>query len=109
MNTYKPMLNSPLIVSILLGRFSACVGSVVAPIYFALFVLSRTQPANRPELAEVVLPSLLPEVGLALGMVGIALAYLGRRPAPNVCILGLVLNAIPLALAVALRFLAVGS
>jgi hypothetical protein len=108
MNTSKPLLNTPLIVSILLGRFSVWLGSVVAPIYLALFILTRTQAATRPELAGMTLPVLLPEVGLCLGMTGIFFAFLGRRPTPNVCLFGLALNAISMALAVSLRLMPAG-
>lgn len=108
MDTTKPMLNTPLIVSILLGRFSVWLGSVVAPIYLALFVLTRTQAVNRPALTEMALPVLLPEVGLGLGLAGVVLAFLGRRPTPSGCLYGLVINAIPMSLAVAMRLMPVG-
>jgi hypothetical protein len=93
--------------SLLLGRFSAWLGAVVAPIYLALFVLAATHPAaERPALVGLSLSLVLPIVGLVLGALGGALAWLFRRPVSIGCVAGMMLHATALALAAALPWVA---
>lgn len=104
MTTLRPLYATPPTGSVLLGRFSVWFGSVVLPIYLALFVLALTRSLDRPE-AGLDLPPWLPEIGLALGALGFAFARLLRRRVPTACLAGLVLNAIPMLMAWALPLL----
>jgi hypothetical protein len=106
----KPWLNPAGIGSILLGRFSAWLGALVAPTYLALFVLAATHPASdRPALAALSLSPVLPTAGLALGVLGLMLGRLAGRAVPPGCVAGVMLHASALALAAALPWVLAGA
>jgi hypothetical protein len=73
----------------LLGRFSLWLGVVAAPFYGAAYVLLT----SRPRAGHFVLSPVLPEVGLALALVGLALAAAARVRSPRSCLAGAALNA----------------
>ncbi len=104
MTTAKPLLRTPPTGAILLGRFAVWFGAAVMPIYLALFVLLLTRPPERP-VEFIDLPPWLPEIGVFLSGLGWVLARLTRRRVPLACLAGLILNAIPLLMALVLPLL----
>ncbi len=98
MTVLKPSLNALQVIPILLGRFSAWLGAVVAPVYVAVDLLGRT-PGSHLHQELLGLPLVWPQVGLGLAVAGLALARALRRPVPAVVLVGLALNAVPMAMA----------
>jgi ABC-type spermidine/putrescine transport system permease subunit II len=82
-------------VGLLLGNFSVWWGFCTLPIYVVAFVL--THPA-RGGADLIVLPIEVPGIGLALAALGLTLAG-GQKQESLPAVLGFVLNAIPMALA----------
>jgi hypothetical protein len=98
-----PNLNLMGCVSRVLGQASMCMGAVVALVWSVLFVLIvRHVGVFRGEGPPMALPIEPPIIGLSLGILGLGVAQAGRQPSTGTAIVGLALNAVALALAVAL-------
>lgn len=99
MTVLKLSRNALQIAAILLGRFSAWLGAVVAPLYVAVELLGRTPSAFTHE--ELLgLPLVWPQVGLGLALLGLALTTVTQRPVPLGVRVGLALNGLPMLMAV---------
>lgn len=107
MTTYNPIQKPATIGSLMLGNFSTFWGFVVAPLYVVGFVLilpNVMNHGNTPGPASG-LPLELPFIGLFLGVVGLALSRYASRATLLPSMLGIVLNGVPMALALALWIL----
>ncbi len=90
-------------VSLLLGQASALLGLMIMLGWMLAFVLVVPQKAvGWAAGPRLMLPFEPPLIGLMLGALGLAAARLTHQPIARFSIAGLVFNAIPLALAVAL-------
>jgi hypothetical protein len=92
------------VVAILLGKFSAWMGAVMAPLYGVAFVIGLTQ-SGLGRTAVVTLSTLPPEVGLVLAVVSWMMAVVGHRPISTSAAVGVVLNASALTLAAVMPML----
>jgi hypothetical protein len=105
MTTNGELRKSVAFVSMLLGNFAAWWGFFVLPIYAVGFMmlLPYSQAGAAAPLAGAFLPLELPLIGLALAVVSLitSLAEGGRRISVP-AVLGLVLNALPMVLALVL-------
>jgi hypothetical protein len=94
----------------LAGNFAALWGFFVAPIYLVGFGLLLPYVSRGiPVMGQViVLPIELPLIGVILATLGLLLPQDAGRGTRTACLLGLVLNAVPLALAAILWTLKAG-
>jgi hypothetical protein len=100
-----PLRNSIAYVGMLLGNFSAWWGFCTLPIYIVGFVLLHH---GRGTGGPMTLPIEVPLIGLSLAVLGLLLAGGGRRETlPGV--VGFVLNAVPMVLALMLWTLSGGA
>ncbi len=104
MNTNNTLNKTFGISSCLLGNLSLWWGMLITAIYALGFALLLPQAmstsASTPPLA---LPYEFPLIGLALAVIGGLCARVCHHSVAGSCLAGLVLNAIPLTLAIALR------
>jgi hypothetical protein len=99
----KPTLNMMGCVSRILGQASMCMGAIVALAWSVMFVMiARHSGAFRGEGLGMTLPIEPPIIGLSLGVLGLTAAQLGEQPSTGTAMIGLILNALALALALAL-------
>ena len=104
MNGTRTVPNAWEMGAILLGRFSAWMGSVVGPIYGVGCVIRLTQ-TGLGRTGIVTLSTLPPEVGLALAVASWMMAAAGHRPITGSAAMGVVLNALALSLAALMRMM----
>ncbi len=102
MNGTRTVPNAWEVGAILLGRFSAWMGAVVAPIYGVGFVIGLTQ-TGLGRTGFITLSTLPPEVGLALALTSWTMAAAGHRPLTTSAAIGVILNALALSLAALMR------
>jgi hypothetical protein len=105
MTTRHALRHSITYIAMLLGNFAAWWGFFVLPVYAVGFVMLQPYRLRAADVAvtEGTLPLELPLIGLTLAALGLVLGAEADRQARIPCWLGLVLNAIPLALALLLR------
>jgi hypothetical protein len=101
MTVFTPLKKTLTFVGLLLGNFSVWWGFCTLPIYVVGFVLLQQ---TRGTGGAMTLPMELPLIGLALAGLGIILAG-GEKRETVPGLIGFVLNAIPMLLAVALSSL----
>lgn len=98
MNGTRTVPNAWEMGTLLLGRFSAWMGSVVVPIYFVGFMIRLTQ-AGLGRSGMMTLSMLPPEVGLGLAVASWMMATAGHRPISVSSAVGVVLNSAALSMA----------
>jgi hypothetical protein len=105
MMAHKTMIRSGEVISYVLGQASIWWGLMLLVGYNVGFALLLPRPGHAGTAPQLQLPVELPLVGLLLG--ALAWAFVRRQPRPFVgyAVAGLVLNAIPLAFALILRWL----
>src|SRR6185503_16351582 len=103
MRTERLVPKTAWFVSLLLGHASVLLGLMLALGWAFAFVLIVPQKSvSWAAGPQSLLPVEPPLIGLALGSVGLALALKYRQPVARFSVAGLVLNAVPLFLAVVL-------
>lgn len=103
----NPQRSTVSVGSLMLANFATMWGTVLAPIYVVGFGLMLPNALNGTDGVSV-LPLELPLIGLILGVAALSLSRCKGRPWTLPCILGVVLNTIPTALAAALWVIRLG-
>jgi hypothetical protein len=108
MRTERLIPRTAWFVSLLLGQASVLMGLMMALGWMFAFVLIVPQKAvGWAAGPQSFLPIEPPLIGMALGILGLFLAVRYRQPVARFSVAGLIVNAVPLLLAVVLLFLRV--
>jgi len=108
MRTERLVPNTAWFVSLLLGQASVLLGLMVALGWAFAFVLIVPQKsAGWAAGPHSLLPIEPPLIGLALGAAGLWLAHRFRQPVARFSVAGLIINTVPLILAIVLLVLRV--
>jgi hypothetical protein len=95
--------------SLVLGQASTLVGLMLALGWaFAFALIATSKSASWGTGPQATLPIEPPLFGLALGVLGLLVARMGRQPVARYAVAGLVLNALPLVLTLVLLALRAG-
>lgn len=101
MRAERLLPNTVWFLALLLGQASLLLGLMIALGWAFAFVLIFPKGAS----GHGALPIEPPLIGLALGAIGLALARCSSEPIARYSVAGLILNAVPLILALVLLFL----
>ena len=100
MNANRSTTARPPVGATMLGRFSTTWGLLILPLYLVLFAgLLSGRGLDRLPDSAVILPSLIPWVGIGIGAVGSGIGWMFGQRAPTICLVGIALNFVPLVLA----------
>ncbi len=109
MRTDRLIPKTAFFCSLVLGHASVLLGLMLALGWAFAFVLIVPQRASHWATApHVGLPVEPPLIGLGLGCLGLLVARYFHQPVARFSVAGLILNAVPLALAVLLLYLNAG-
>jgi hypothetical protein len=103
MTTIKRLINPAGMLAFLLGQAALLWGVVLAPAYWLGFALLAPQGGR--SVTGLDLSPVPPVIGLAMALVALRLARAGWKPGAGLSVAGIVLNAVALAIAIALLLL----
>jgi hypothetical protein len=97
MTTYKRISHPAWMVAYVLGQTAIWWGTLVAALYVMGFAILLPQSGRIA--SGINLPWEVPAIGLGLGGLGLSLAHRCGQPARGAALVGVLVNAVPLALA----------